>query len=107
MQRKGLSVLLAVCAAVLSQISLTTYSQNAPEEPTQVVVVPKRDLAKGATPTQSDLEEKKVALRLAPINAVSGIPQVLGRTLKKAKNKGSIILIDDLSNAGDPDNKPD
>lgn len=84
----------------------TAGAQSGDSEPTQVVVVPKSDLAKGATPTESSLEEKKIPVRLAPVNAVSGIAQVVGRTLKTAKLKGSVIVIDDLSNAGDPDNKP-
>lgn len=96
--------------ATLSSVTLSfsavpSLAQAGENEPTQVVVVPKMDLAKGSTPTQSSLEEKKIPQRLAPVTAVSGISQVLGRTLKKAKAKGEIILIEDLSNAGDPDNQ--
>ncbi len=67
----------------------------------QVVVVPRLDLEKGSTPTESSLEEKKLEKRLAPVNAVAGISEVVGRTLKRKKMKGSIIMIEDLARPGD------
>ncbi|MCC6978197.1 MAG: hypothetical protein IT343_07735 [Candidatus Melainabacteria bacterium] len=67
----------------------------------QVVVVPRSDLEKGSTPTESSLEEKKIEKRLAPVNAVAGISQVVGRTLKRKKMKGAIIMLDDLARPGD------
>jgi Flp pilus assembly protein CpaB len=69
---------------------------------TQVVVVPKVDLEKGSTPTESNLEEKRIEKRLAPVNAVAGTSEVVGRTLKRKKLKGAIIMIDDLARPGDP-----
>lgn len=89
----------AISAVVYSGAAL---AQTAPSsEPMQLVVVPKLDLEKGCTPTESNLEEKKIELRLAPVNAVSGVAEVVGRTLKRKKFKGSIILIDDLARPGD------
>jgi flagella basal body P-ring formation protein FlgA len=99
-----------LCASItlICAISFSTFSspaacgQAAPaSEPMQVVVVPKQDLEKGSTPTESSLEEKKIELRLAPVNAVSGVAEVVGRTLKRKKFKGSIIVIDDLARPGD------
>lgn len=73
-----------------------------PSEPEmQVVVVPKSDLEKGSTPTESSLEEKRIEKRLAPVNAVAGISEVVGRTMKRRKAKGAIIMLDDLARPGD------
>jgi len=72
-----------------------------PAAETQVVVVPRFDLEKGSTPTESSLEERKVEKRLAPVNAVAGISEVVGRTLKRKKSKGAIIMLDDLARPGD------
>ncbi|MBC8000816.1 MAG: hypothetical protein IAF58_22905 [Leptolyngbya sp.] len=93
-----------VFACAISSIiySGAALAQTAPaSEPMQLVVVPKLDLEKGCTPTESNLEEKKIELRLAPVNAVSGVAEVVGRTLKRKKFKGSIILIEDLARPGD------
>lgn len=80
------------CPAVLSQD--TTKMQT--------VVCTKRDLKKGTVATESDLEEKQVEARLAPVNAVGGTAAVIGRVMKRDKPKGSTVLIDDVANAGDP-----
>ncbi len=61
-----------------------------------VVVV--KDVSKGTVATQSLLSEKRLEKRLAPINAVSGISECVGRAFKRARSKGQIILIDDLEN---------
>lgn len=68
------------------------------QEAQQVIVVPIRDLKAGAVAIESALVERKIEARLAPINAVSGIPQCVGRVLKRDKAKGQVILIDDLDN---------
>lgn len=68
----------------------------------QTVVCTKRDLKKGTVPTESDVEEKQVEARLAPVNACGGRAAVIGRVLKRNKPKGSTILIDDIANPGDP-----
>ncbi len=72
-----------------------------PQEKMQTVVIAKVDLAKGTVVTQSNLDTKDVPARFAPMNAVSGTADVIGRTMKVKKEKGQIILIDDLLNAGD------
>jgi flagella basal body P-ring formation protein FlgA len=77
------------------------FADDPPSADTQVVVVPKFDLEKGSTPTESSLEEKKIEKRLAPVNAVAGISEVVGRTLKRKKMKGAIIMLDDLARPGD------
>lgn len=95
---RGAAFLLA-CA---SFIALTPVCYGQPTEvELQVVVVPKIDLEKGSTPTESNLEEKKLEKRLAPVNAVAGISEVVGRTLKRKKMKGAIIMIEDLARPGD------
>ncbi len=98
----------AFCAAFLIAFCLAcafllpfAASADQIEAEMQVVVVPKIDLEKGATPTESSLEEKKIEKRLAPVNAVAGISEVVGRTLKRRKMKGAIIMLDDLARPGD------
>ncbi|MBI5174887.1 MAG: SAF domain-containing protein [Candidatus Obscuribacter sp.] len=83
--------LLGQAGAVLAQ---PAPSQN--DE--QVVVVVTRDVSKGTVATQSLLSEKRLEKRLAPINAVSGISECVGRAFKRARSKGQIILIEDLEN---------
>ena len=95
---------LIVCTALASIFILPSAAMADPADGTeamQVVVVPKNDLEKGSTPTESSLEEKKIEKRLAPVTAVAGISEVVGRTLKRKKMKGSIILLDDLARPGD------
>ena len=89
-----------VCSLNLS-LSVPAASADPAEPDMQVVVVPKSDLEKGSTPTESSLEEKRIEKRLAPVNAVAGISEVVGRTLKRKKNKGAIIMLDDLARPGD------
>lgn len=64
----------------------------------QVVVVVTRDVSKGTVATQSLLAEKRLEKRLAPINAVSGISECVGRAFKRTLKSGQIILIEDLEN---------
>ena len=71
---------------------------SAQMEKTQVVVMAKSDIAKGRVLVASLLLEKEIEARLAPINGVAGIAECVGRTIKKEKKKGQIILIDDLEN---------
>lgn len=91
----------AVLANVIAQPSACLAADDVNEASLQVVVVPKFDLEKGSTPTESSLEEKKLEKRLAPVNAVAGISEVVGRTLKRKKMKGAIIMLDDLARPGD------
>ncbi|MBX9952940.1 MAG: hypothetical protein K2Y39_27450, partial [Candidatus Obscuribacterales bacterium] len=95
---RGAAFLLA-CASFIA-LAQVCHGQPAEVE-LQVVVVPKIDLEKGSTPTESNLEEKKLEKRLAPVNAVAGISEVVGRTLKRKKLKGAIIMIEDLARPGD------
>jgi flagella basal body P-ring formation protein FlgA len=99
------AVFLTVCVALTNTLVLPVSALDDPALPSdaslQVVVVPKFDLEKGSTPTESSLEEKKIEKRLAPVNAVAGISEVVGRTLKRRKCKGAIILLDDLARPGD------
>lgn len=83
---------------ILSSLLLTSQMPALSQEAQQVVVVPTIDLKAGSVAIDSALAEKKIEARLAPINAVSGIPQCVGRVLKRNKAKGQIILIDDLDN---------
>ncbi len=106
MQRQ--SVLTGIAAFLIAFAGLACgtmpsacLADEANEANLQVVVVPKFDLEKGSTPTESSLEEKKVEKRLAPVNAVAGISEVVGRTLKRKKMKGAIIMLDDLARPGD------
>lgn len=86
-------------SAILATLSLWLLSSAvSAQEAQQVIVVPTRDLKAGAVAIESALAEKKIEARLAPINAVSGIAQCVGRVLKRDKAKGQIILIDDLDN---------
>lgn len=96
----GAAFLLA-CASLTSLFGLTAAIAQPADIAMQVVVVPKIDLEKGSTPTESTLEEKKIERRLAPVNAVAGISEVVGRTLKRKKAKGAIIMIEDLARPGD------
>jgi len=90
------------CASLISIFTFAPVSHGQPADAEmQVVVVPKIDLEKGSTPTESNLEEKRLEKRLAPVNAVAGISEVVGRTLKRKKMKGAIILIEDLARPGD------
>ena len=90
------------CASLFSVFAFAPVSHAQPAEAeTQVVVVPKIDLEKGSTPTESNLEEKRLEKRLAPVNDVAGISEVVGRTLKRKKMKGAIIMIEDLARPGD------
>lgn len=90
------------CVSLISTFAFAPVSHGQPTEvEMQVVVVPKIDLEKGSTPTESNLEEKRLEKRLAPVNAVAGISQVVGRTLKRKKMKGAIIMIEDLARPGD------
>lgn len=99
------ALFLIVCVALTNIVALPVFGLDDSALPgdasLQVVVVPKFDLEKGSTPTESSLEEKKIEKRLAPVNAVAGISQVVGRTLKRRKSKGAIILLDDLARPGD------
>ena len=99
------AVFLIACVAFTGIFVLPTSALDDPAQPSdaslQVVVVPKFDLEKGSTPTESSLEERKIEKRLAPVNAVAGISEVVGRTLKRRKGKGAIILLDDLARPGD------
>lgn len=70
------------------------YSESA----LQTVVVSRVDLKAGVVLVAGQLEEKDVEKRLAPLNAVAGVAECVGRVLKKARAKGQIILIDDLGN---------
>ncbi len=106
MQRQ--SVLTGIAAFLIAIALLTNgimpnacFADDSNEANMQVVVVPKFDLEKGSTPTESSLEEKKLEKRLAPVNAVAGISEVVGRTLKRKKMKGAIIMLDDLARPGD------
>lgn len=109
MQRQSVltssAVFLSACVALTSMLVLPSAALDDPAPPgdasLQVVVVPKFDLEKGSTPTESSLEEKKIEKRLAPVNAVAGISEVVGRTLKRRKGKGAIIMLDDLARPGD------
>lgn len=109
MQRQSVlassAVFLFACVALASIVVLPSAALDDPAQPSdaslQVVVVPKLDLEKGSTPTESSLEEKKIEKRLAPVNAVAGISEVVGRTLKRRKAKGAIIMLDDLARPGD------
>lgn len=93
---------IAMLLVLLTSIFLpAVFAEDPPSADTQVVVVPKFDLEKGSTPTESSLEEKKIEKRLAPVNAVAGISEVVGRTLKRKKMKGAIIMLDDLARPGD------
>lgn len=88
--------------AFVSTSGLAAMADDAePQEKMQTVVIAKVDLAKGTVVTQSNLDTKDVPARFAPMNAVSGTADVIGRTMKVKKEKGQIILIDDLLNAGD------
>lgn len=64
----------------------------------QTVVLTRCELKAGTVLVGSQLEEKAVEKRLAPINAVGGSAECVGRVLKRAKGKGQIILIDELGN---------
>lgn len=83
---------------ILSTVLLISQIPALSQEAQQVVVVPTMDLKAGSVAIESALAEKKIEARLAPINAVSGIPQCVGRVFKRNKAKGQIILIDDLDN---------
>lgn len=107
MQRQSVltssAAFLIACVALASGLVLPGSALDEPvnDANLQVVVVPKFDLEKGSTPTESSLEEKKIEKRLAPVNAVAGISEVVGRTLKRRKGKGAIIMLDDLARPGD------
>ncbi|MBX9940487.1 MAG: SAF domain-containing protein [Candidatus Obscuribacterales bacterium] len=64
----------------------------------QTVVRLSRDVTAGTVATQSLLQEDKIERRLAPLNAVSGISECVGRAFKRNLPKGRVILIDDLDN---------
>lgn len=64
----------------------------------QTVVVTRLDLKAGVVLVASQLEEKDVEKRLAPLNAVAGVAECVGRVLKRSRTKGQIVLIDDLGN---------
>ena len=101
---KSSAAFLIACVAFTNILVLPGFADDpaqANDASLQVVVVPKLDLEKGSTPTESSLEEKKIEKRLAPVNAVAGISEVVGRTLKRRKAKGAIIMLDDLARPGD------
>jgi flagella basal body P-ring formation protein FlgA len=97
----GAALLIAGASMASGLYSITSAVAQTTQAEMQVVVVPKIDLEKGSTPTESNLEEKKLEKRLAPVNAVAGISEVVGRTIKRKKLKGSIIMIEDLARPGD------
>lgn len=109
MQRQSVltsrAAFLIACVAFTNILGVPGFALDDPapsnDANLQVVVVPKLDLEKGSTPTESSLEEKKIEKRLAPVNAVAGISEVVGRTLKRRKAKGAIIMLDDLARPGD------
>lgn len=72
------------------------FGQNPP--PLQTVVMARDDIKAGRVLTANMLEEKQLEPRLAPVNGVSGIAECSGRSLKRDKKRGQIILIDDLDN---------
>lgn len=72
------------------------FAQNPP--PPQTVVMTRDDIKAGRVLTANMLEEKQLEPRFAPVNAVSGIAECSGRSLKRNKKRGQIILIDDLDN---------
>ncbi|HNG19063.1 MAG TPA: SAF domain-containing protein [Candidatus Obscuribacter sp.] len=89
---------LVLIGCILGQVA-PVWAQPAPSpRDEQVVVVVTRDVSKGTVATQSLLTEKRLEKRLAPINAVSGISECVGRAFKRARSKGQIILIEDLEN---------
>lgn len=98
---RGCAAFLITCASLASGLIFSASVAQPTEPEMQVVVVPRLDLEKGSTPTESSLEEKKLEKRLAPVNAVAGISEVVGRTLKRKKMKGAIIMIEDLARPGD------
>ncbi len=92
----------AACFSIAFAFSgLAAIADEPTDEKMQTVVVAKVDLPKGLVVTQANLETKDVPARFAPMNAVSGTAAVIGRKMKVKKEKGQIILIDDLLNAGD------
>ena len=109
MQRQSVltssAAFLIACFALTNILVLPSFALDDPAQANdaslQVVVMPKFDLEKGSTPTESSLEEKKIEKRLAPVNAVAGISEVVGRTLKRKKAKGAIIIHDDLARPSD------
>lgn len=64
----------------------------------QTVVVTRLDLKAGVVLVAGQLEEKNVEKRLAPLNAVAGVAECVGRVLKRNRTKGQTVLIDDLGN---------
>lgn len=104
--RKPIGVITSASLLIAFALNFCVFnplsSQAQPATPEmQTIVVPKMDLEKGSTPTESSLEEKSIEKRLAPVTAVSGIAEVVGRTLKRKKTKGAIIMLDDLARPGD------
>ncbi|MBK8221858.1 MAG: hypothetical protein IPK73_12610 [Candidatus Obscuribacter sp.] len=95
---KPLVSALVLIGCLLGQVA-GALAQPAPSpKDEQVVVVVTRDVSKGTVATQSLLAEKHLEKRLAPINAVSGISECVGRAFKRTLKSGQIILIEDLEN---------
>jgi flagella basal body P-ring formation protein FlgA len=78
-------------------ISFASLSAQ-PAADLQTVVRLSRDVTASTVATQSLLQEDKIERRLAPLNAVSGISECVGRAFKRNLPKGRVILIDDLDN---------